>query len=167
MKEFMKVLGNVGFCVFIILVLILAHMGNIESIGDYTLFNITTGSMEPTLPIGTLVVGQIVDPDVIKEGDIITYKGVTGSTVTTHRVQEVKQGEEGVEFVTKGDANSVIDPVIVKGDNLISRVFVDFKYIGSIITFLQENIGAVIGVGLLIYSFTWFTARRKNRVNIN
>lgn len=167
MKEFMKVLGNIGFYVFLILVLILAYMGKTGSIGGYTLFNIMTGSMEPTLPIGTLVVGETVDPNEIKEGDIITYKGVTGSTVTTHRVQEVKQGEEGVEFVTKGDANSVIDPVTVKGSNLISRVFVDFKYVGGIITFLQENMGAVIGVGLLVYFFTWFISRKKSRVNIN
>lgn len=167
MKEFMKVLGNIGFCVFLILVIILAYMGETGSIGGYTLFSIMTGSMEPTFSVGTLVVGETVDPKNIREGNIITYKGVTGSTVTTHRVQEVRQGEEGIEFVTKGDANSVVDPVTVKGSNVISRVFVDLKHVGGIITFLQENMGAVIGVGLLIYFYIWFISRKKSRVNIN
>ena len=167
MKEFMKVLGNMGFCVFLILVIILAYMGETGSIGGYTLFSIMTGSMEPTFSVGTLVVGETVDPNDIREGNIITYKGVTGSTVTTHRVQEVKQGEEGVEFVTKGDANSVVDPITVKGSNVISRVFVDLKHVGGIMTFLQENMGAVIGVGLLIYFYIWFISRKKSRVNIN
>lgn len=167
MKEFMKVLGNMGFCVFLILVIILAYMGETGSIGGYTLFSIMTGSMEPTFSVGTLVVGETVDPNNIREGNIITYKGVTGSTVTTHRVQQVRQGEEGIEFVTKGDANSVVDPVTVKGSNVISRVFVDLKHVGGIITFLQENMGAVIGVGLLIYFYIWFISRKKSRVNIN
>ena len=71
----------------------------------YEIYNVTSGSMEPALPVGSVIYVQRVAPEAVKEGEIIAY--YVDGTVITHRVVE-KRFVEG-EFVTKGDANDMED----------------------------------------------------------
>ena len=71
----------------------------------YEIYNVTSGSMEPALPVGSVIYVQRVAPETVKEGEIIAY--YVDGTVITHRVVE-NRFVEG-EFVTKGDANDMED----------------------------------------------------------
>ena len=71
----------------------------------YEIYNVTSGSMEPALPVGSVIYVQRVAPEAVKEGEIIAY--YVDGTVITHRVVE-NRFVEG-EFVTKGDANDMED----------------------------------------------------------
>ncbi|MCD9153088.1 signal peptidase I [Aeromicrobium duanguangcaii] len=94
----------------------------IPRIAGATPYTILTGSMEPNLPPGTLVVVKPKPAEDIGIGSVITYQLRSGDpTVVTHRVTSVGHGSDGeLSFITKGDANAAEDlepvrPVQVKG----------------------------------------------------
>lgn len=72
---------------------------------------IRSGSMSPTLPVGSLVAYERVPAGSLRVGDVIsiTPPGKPG-TVVTHRIARVETGAEGTFLMTKGDANRDIDP---------------------------------------------------------
>ena len=63
----------------------------------YETYNVTSGSMEPALPVGSVIYVQYVEPATVQPGEIIAYN--VDGTVITHRVVE-NWFVEG-EFVTK------------------------------------------------------------------
>ena len=66
---------------------------------------VLSGSMEPTLQTGDVVVAKRVEPGDVRIGDVVTYRSPTGRLVT-HRVRALHQTGERFVFVTKGDANN-------------------------------------------------------------
>lgn len=78
--------------------------GGIPSVFGYSIFKVQTGSMVPTLPIGSFVVAHSVkDPAAISAGTITTFYRSDGMVVT-HRIIEVVLGDDGsVSYRTKGD----------------------------------------------------------------
>ncbi|MBE6916296.1 MAG: signal peptidase I [Ruminococcaceae bacterium] len=148
-------------CVFVISQIL--SQGYI-SIGGYSLFRVATGSMEPELPIGTILISEETDISRIQKGDIINYhsklNGMIG-VVITHRVIGIHQDASGKIYLeTKGDANQYADGSYVDEENLIGKVvFATAK--GSIfaylIQFLTSEVGFLIcivlpclAIGLLI-----------------
>lgn len=96
------------------------------TIGGYSTFRVVTGSMEPTISTGALLLCKDTKIENIQEGDIICYRSkvaeIYGSTVT-HRVVAVQTDEQGEIYLeTRGDANVSSDPHYVKEDNLIGKV---------------------------------------------
>ncbi len=79
---------------------------------------VLSGSMEPALPSGSVIVTHAVPVREITVGDTITFK--SGETLVTHRVVGIvhKEGDPTPWFVTKGDANSEPDanPVSPRGE---------------------------------------------------
>ena len=58
----------------------------------YSLFRVVTGSMEPTIPTGSLILMKHVDMDVIELEDIICFKAQDTAIfgkMMTHRVVEI------------------------------------------------------------------------------
>jgi signal peptidase len=96
------------------------------SIAGRSLFRVVTGSMEPTIPTGAVLVCQKTDIDTIQEGDIICYRTkvqeIYGSIVT-HRVVAIETDDTGaICLETRGDANLSSDPYYVTESNLVGKV---------------------------------------------
>lgn len=95
-------------------------------LGGYSLFRVVTGSMEPTLPVGSLLVARQVDMQNIQVGDIICFRAQEAAIfgkMVTHRVVEVFAGVDGsLLFETKGDANPVLDGYLVTEANYVGKV---------------------------------------------
>lgn len=77
---------------------------------------VMSGSMEPAVPTGSLVVVKRIPAEQIEVGEVISFRSpeFSGQTIT-HRVQAVSAGGGRVEVETRGDANTgseewVIDP---------------------------------------------------------
>ena len=104
--------------------------------GDTHYEPVFTGSMEPTIPVGSVVVIKPVDPETLKIGDIICFKLSEPSSVT-HRIFNIT--DEG--FTTKGDANEDPDQWTVKKENVIGKVVLTIPYIGYIGYFVRTPIG--------------------------
>ena len=78
--------------------------GDIPVVFGYSVFRVETGSMVPTLPIGSFVVVRAPsDPAALAEGTITTFRRSDGMVVT-HRIIEVSTAEDGtIQYRTKGD----------------------------------------------------------------
>src|SRR5574344_1812785 len=71
----------------------------------YTVFQVASGSMEPTLYIDDVIIVNTKDKDV-KVDDIIAYQ--SGDSIITHRVVFI----DGDTITVKGDNNNTIDTPI-------------------------------------------------------
>jgi len=82
-----------------------------------------SGSMRPTLGVGSLAVDRVVPASSVRVGDVITFNDpyVTGRLVT-HRVAQIVQTKHGLAYRTKGDANATRDPWAIKLNDKVGRV---------------------------------------------
>ena len=118
------------------------------SIGGYSMFRVATGSMEPELPIGTLLISEKTEISRIQKGDIVNYhsklNGMIG-VVITHRVIDIHQDANGTIYLeTKGDANQYADGSYVDEGNLIGKVvFATAK--GSVFAYLIQFLTSEVG----------------------
>jgi signal peptidase len=72
---------------------------------------VLSGSMEPTLPVGSLAVAKAVPADTVREGDVITFGRPNGQPGTiTHRIADIEIRKGHRVLTTKGDANRSADP---------------------------------------------------------
>ena len=91
-------------------------------------YSVISGSMEPTLPVGSAVYVETVDPAEIRAGDIIAFSDE--GVVVTHRVVEVRP--DTGEFITKGDANDTPDIYPIARVNILGRVKAHFPLLGKL-----------------------------------
>ncbi len=83
----------------------------------------STGSMAPAYPTGSVVVVKPVDGADVAVGEVVTFQAVSGdpNSVYTHRVISRSVTSAGVELVTKGDANPSTDRPIL-AEQVLGRV---------------------------------------------
>ena len=123
-------------------------------------FAVLSNSMEPTLPVGSLVVAQPVAGERLAVGDVITFNHPDRpGMLVTHRIVGREDRPEGPTWVTKGDANGAPDAwrVPATGDGLRHRFTV--PHAGRALSVLQSApgrlallaVGAVTGAGRLLW----------------
>ena len=111
----------------------------IPAIMGYEIYNVTSGSMEPELPIGSVVYVQKVAPETVQKDDIIAFS--MDNEVVTHRVVE-NRFVEG-EFITKGDANENVDFRNPRYRDLVGVVKYHFPYLGNYLMIYSNQITKV------------------------
>lgn len=110
--------------------------------GNYKVFVVQSGSMEPKIKLGSLI---FVKPGVdYQANDIITFKAQGGKTTVTHRLIEIKQESGVAQFVTKGDANEEADPDSVKRENIIGKTFLTLPWLGYPVGYAQTKVGFIL-----------------------
>ena len=116
----------------------------------YQVFNVVSGSMEPTYSVGDLLYVKNVDPDAVKVGDPITFVLNENLVVATHRV--IRIDGENRHFYTKGDANETEDIAPVHFNNLIGVPQFSIPKLGYVSDFVQHPPGTYIasGAGFLL-----------------
>ena len=116
----------------------------------YQVFNVISGSMEPTYSVGDLIYVKEVNPYEIEVGMPITFVLNENLVVATHRV--VKVDEETQHFYTKGDANDTVDASPVHFNNVIGVPKFSIPLLGYVSDFIQNPPGIYItvGVGLVL-----------------
>ena len=111
-------------------------------------FTVITGSMEPTIPTGSIVLVKPVAFSEIETGDIISYRSKYHSdVVVTHRVTEIDR--EKRQLTTKGDANEAQDVNPVTGDQVIGVVIYSLPGGGM----LLDRIVSLPGLVLILMMF--------------
>lgn len=114
----------VGLLLGVVVSLVVALVAVPRLIGADT-YVVTSGSMEPALRVGSVIVVEPIETDDVRTGDVVTFRLPTGD-VTTHRVVDIDR----IGLTTKGDANEDIDPWIVTGDELLGRVRYTVPFVG-------------------------------------
>jgi signal peptidase len=133
-------------------------------IGADQSYVVLTGSMEPAISPGDAVVVDAVDPVSIVAGDVITFERSAANDIpTTHRVMDVVNGDAGLAFVTKGDANEDVDAGVVTADRLVGKVVLTIPFIGYVVQFVNSPLGfvalVVLPFGLLLLTEVWSMVR--------
>jgi signal peptidase I len=105
-----------------------------------------SGSMQPALKVGSIVITQPVDVKDIKAGDIITFRSPPGNELMSHRVTSV-EGNSPLYFRTKGDANEDNDPLIVTAENIVGRICFHLPYFGYVARFVRTPPGLLLTLG--------------------
>jgi len=101
---------------------------------------VLSGSMEPKMSPGDVVIVREAPPSEIESGDIITFQ-TSSEAPTTHRVVEIQQTEDGRAYVTKGDANEEADRGTVPHDRVVGEVIFVIPLIGHLIQFANTQVG--------------------------
>jgi len=105
---------------------------------------IMSGSMEPAVPVGSIVVTQKIDVDNVKAGDIIVFQ--RSDSKTLHRVIDKIVENDSYYFKTKGDANEDPDPWTVQPEQVNGALLLTIPYYGYLIYFAGTSIGFVLMV---------------------
>jgi signal peptidase len=86
-------------------------------------YTVRSGSMEPTINTGDIVVTSTIQPAEARIGDIVTFKDPEGSDdLITHRVRAVRREGDRLDFITRGDANNNVERWSVPADGSIGTV---------------------------------------------
>ena len=73
----------------------------------YRSMTVMSGSMEPAIRTGDVVVNRPIAPLEARVGDVVTFREPgAGSRFITHRVRRITARGGRVTFITKGDANT-------------------------------------------------------------
>lgn len=145
-----KILNAIFLVILIGLVVILLYLaigsrGNgLPFLQNFQLFTVLSGSMEPNLNVGGVIIVEKVDPDTLKEGDIITFLSndtTLNGKVVSHRIIQVVDNNNGRMFITKGDANEDRDDAAAVPNNVIGRVIFHVPYLGYLLNFMKTKQG--------------------------
>ncbi len=121
------------------------HQEPAHVLGFYPMI-VTTGSMEPTLPAGSMVIAHREADYAV--GDIITFR--QEGAVVTHRIIE----KTAAAYRTRGDANNTPDDAAVPPADVLGRVVLCLPGAGELLMLLQKPLGILLlaaGGAILIF----------------
>ena len=119
---------------------------------------VLTGSMEPGLPPGTLLIVRHVDPADIHIDDVVTYQIRSGEPgVITHRVIAITTTTSGERsFTLQGDNNGAPDADQVREEQVQGRLWYSLPYLGWVNNAvggdLRTTVIPVIAAACLLYA---------------
>lgn len=130
-----KIIKGIESCLFAVVIIILSIIlfsvlsakanGKTPEVFGYRLYVIESGSMDPTLRVGALILSHNPkDASDLKKDDIITFVSSDGKTIT-HRIVEVVVSEDGsISYRTKGD-----NPINSPDNELVTPKMVEAVFI--------------------------------------
>ena len=104
---------------------------------------VLSGSMEPTLDTGDIVVVRRIGPRDARAGDVVTYRNPDGDLVT-HRVRGVRRRGPRFELVTKGDANNASERWTMEADGELSRALYRIPLAGRLLARTSSREGKLL-----------------------
>ena len=127
-----------GLCILFVTVFVIKRIKN----PNPTMFGlgsaiVLTGSMEPTIPVGSLIIVHAQSE--YNEKDIVMFESDQFSSSVTHRIVEVT--ENG--YITQGDANNTRDSEVPK-DAVIGKVIFSIPHGRLVIVLFVILISTII-----------------------
>ncbi len=138
----------------------------LPSVFGYQSLTVVSGSMEPTLGVGSVVIDEVISPLDARPGDIVTFQDPLHPRQLTHRLQRMRVDGDTAYMVTLGDANDAPERWTVKTDGQIGRVVAHLPKLGDARAALGTRyarlgvMGAVLGLGAFLLVDMWRPRRR-------
>jgi signal peptidase len=106
---------------------------------------VMSGSMEPAIGVGDVVVARETSPMDVRSGDIVTFRDPTDhARLITHRVRGIHVRGREVLFVTRGDANTGEEHWAVPQDGVIGRVVYHIPLMGYFMVWFHSRYGILL-----------------------
>ena len=138
------------FLPFVVFTLLTSKTNIIKNIKSFT---VLTGSMQPTIPQGSIVYTQ--KNTSYQKGNIITFENKAKQTVT-HRILEKVNKNKEVFYKTKGDANNTADQELVPEKSILGKSIFSVPYVGKFTLFLKTLQGFLLFIVLPVTIFIAF-----------
>lgn len=137
-----RVLGTV----ILLAVLAVCLPLSVPKLLGYQVYDVVSGSMDPAIPVHSVVLVQPAAPEELQPGEIVAYR--SGSSVVIHRLVEnhIVEGE----VVTKGDANAEPDPLKVEYAGVLGTVTAHIPFIGIYAGALNTLPGKLYAFGFIV-----------------
>jgi signal peptidase len=139
----------------------------LPSLFGYQSLTVVSGSMEPTLGVGSVVIDEVISPLDARPGDIVTFQDPLHPRQLTHRLQRMRVDGDTAYMVTLGDANDAPERWTVKTDGKIGRVVAHLPKLGYARAALGTRyarlgvMGAVLALGAFLLVDLWRPRRRS------
>lgn len=151
-------LGTIASTFALVISATVAALLLLPALLGYQRYIIVSGSMEPKLPVGSVVYDEVVPVGDLHVGDIITFVPPPEYDVpdpVTHRIVEIlpnqidQSGNHQTVFRTKGDANEDVDPwLMVLDQPKQARVVHVVPYLGYVYAFLNLRWVQILLIGV-------------------
>ena len=130
-------------------------------------FSVMSGSMEPAIGTGDLVMTLPISPGEAAGGDIVTFNDPDDpGRLMTHRVASSERRGDTLHFVTKGDANADAETWSVPADGRIGRVAFRIPELGHVLAVGRSPTARIILItvpALLLAGFALMSIWRPRR----
>lgn len=141
------------------LVLVTANSSLLFGVRSYV---VQTGSMEPKIPVGSLIFS--LPQKTYELGDIVLFNDKESRTVA-HRVSQVLIKNGRIAYQTKGDANNSPDTVLQSEGFILGREFFLIPSIGKLGAIIKTVPGFILILGLPSLLFIIFELKNiKNEI---
>jgi len=129
------------FFAFLAVFAVFTITANTNILGNYHSFLVQSGSMEPTIMTGDIIVVHAEESYAVR--DVITFRGEE-NRIVTHRIAKAEEKENGIiEYITKGDANRTEDEGFVNSENVVGKVSLVVPKLGFFVGFVQTVPGFI------------------------
>lgn len=152
-KSVLKIISTVLIMAVIVLAMLLVG----ARIFGLKIYTVLSPSMEPAYMTGSVIYVKSVDPDELKERDVITFK-LTENSTATHRIIELVEDKDDpniVRFRTQGDNNDTPDGSFVEKSDVIGTPVFSIPYLGYVAAFIQQPPGSYIAIAISIALITF------------
>ena len=136
---------------FVLLTVVMTPSGQVPQVMGFSILQVLTGSMEPTIPEVSMLLIQETDPKSLQPGDIISFFSPDPSldgALNTHRIQQVVAEGDTLEFITKGDANFLEDQQPVAAEQVVGKVIFISPTLGKFVRLISNPL--VFGLAILL-----------------
>jgi signal peptidase len=165
-KKILNIIVNVILVIAIVLAAVCTYVSfvstsgsGVPSIFGIRPFTVQSDSMYPELKPGDLIIDTAVkEPAKLKVGDIITYWTIIDGerVLNTHRITGIYDGGTYRYFETKGDRNTIADPITVHESEIVGQYKFRIGGVGKVLDYLQTSTGFLLIIVLPVLLFFIF-----------
>lgn len=128
---------------------------------------VMSGSMEPALGVGDVIINSRVSPSDVRVGDIVTFSDPEGTRkLITHRVRRLRIADGTAHVVTKGDNTNTVERWDIPADGSLGRVEFRVPLLGFLVFWLHGPLGRIALIvipALLLAGFELWRIWRPQR----
>lgn len=159
-----RMLNIIGTSI-IVAVIVICMMLMLPKLFGIQTFVVISGSMEPAIPVGSMVCAKAVDPATLEPGDILVFYSTEassdGGAPITHRV--IENYPDTREIITKGDANESIDRSPAAYINVVGKVVLHIPALGRLVIPLSSITGKAAIILILLGGYLLTEAGSRMR----
>jgi signal peptidase len=117
---------------------------SLATLAGHRSFTVMSGSMEPAISTGDVVVTSQISPSEAKVGQVVSFRDPSGSKrLITHRIRRIRNDGRSFLFSTKGDANNTLERWSVPARGHIGRVWLRIPKIGYVLAKTRTPLGRI------------------------
>lgn len=140
--KLLKIIYNL-LIVCLLLIALLLVIPILPIPGNFKVFSVLSGSMEPRIHVGGVVVIKPMTSYGV--GQIVSFSQNPKTQIsTTHRIVKINSQDNKITYSTKGDANNIPDTNEVTENEILGKVIFSVPYLGYALDFVRKPPGFIL-----------------------